>query len=288
MPERIIENEHLKVTVADSGAELVGVYDKNRAMERIWSGDPSVWNRHAPILFPFVGKVMGGEYRIGDRVYAMPTQHGFARDMAFECVSVDAVSTTHRLEATEWTRERYPYDFRLTVAHRLEGRRLTVAWTVENRGREVMYFSIGGHPGFMPPKGVRKEDCDILFPGKRALSYISASPAGYATAERKALALSNGRAPYRADIPDTWIFENGQVARVGIAASGGPPWVMLDCTGFPMLAVWANPRGPFICLEPWFGRTDDVGFSGTIDRKAGMQSLAAGAGREIAYSMEFC
>jgi hypothetical protein len=128
MSERIIENEHLKVTVADSGAELVGVYDKDRAMERIWSGDPSVWNRHAPILFPFVGKVMGGEYRIGDRVYAMPTQHGFARDMAFECVSVDAVSTTHRLEATEWTRERYPYDFRLTVAHRLESRRLTVAW----------------------------------------------------------------------------------------------------------------------------------------------------------------
>ena len=288
MSERIIENEHLRVTVADKGAELVSVWDRDRAVERIWSGDASVWNRHAPILFPFVGKVVDGRYRVGDREYAMPTQHGFARDAAFACVAADAASVTHCLEASPWTRDHYPYDFRLTVTHRLEERRLWVTWTVENRGGETMFFSIGGHPGFMPPEGVRKEDCAILFPGKDALRYISASPAGYAVAEEKRLALHEGRAPYQADIPDTWIFEDGQVECVVIAASDGQPWVMLDCPGFPMLAVWANPRGPFICLEPWFGRTDDEGFTGTIDRKKGIQSLEAGVARQISYSMAFC
>lgn len=288
MSEHILENERLRVTVADAGAELIGVWDKDRKAERLWSGDPSVWNRRAPILFPFVGKVMNGKYRIGEREYPMPTQHGFARDLAFACAAEDAASVTHVLEATDWTRERYPYDFRLTVVHRLEGRRLHVAWTVENRGGERMYFSIGGHPGFMPPEGARKEDCFILFPGAHELRYISASPAGYAVAGAKALPLEEGRAPYRPDIPDTWIFEDGQVRRVGIAAPDGSPWVMLDCAGFPMLAVWANPKGPFICLEPWFGRTDDEGFAGTVDRKKGIQSLAAGERREISYSMEFC
>ncbi|MBQ6122288.1 MAG: aldose 1-epimerase family protein, partial [Clostridia bacterium] len=59
--------------------------------------------------------------------------------------------------------------------------------------------------------------------------------------------------------------------RVGIATPEGKPWVTLECEQFPMLAVWANPKGPFICLEPWFGRTDDEGFTGTIDRKKGIQ-----------------
>ena len=288
MAEHILENEFLRVTVADAGAELVSVRDKARDLERIWCGDPAVWNRHAPILFPFVGKVVGGEYRVGGRAYPMPTQHGFARDMDFACVAEEADSVTHRLEATDWTRERYPFDFRLDVAHRLQGRRLHVAWTVENRGGDRMYFSIGGHPGFMPPEGVKKEDCAILFPGAGELRCISASPAGYAVTAPKAIALSEGRAPYRADIPDTWIFEGGQVQRVGIAGADGRPWVMLDCPGFPMLAVWANPKGPFICLEPWYGRTDDEGFTGTLDQKPGVQALEAGEARTIAYSMEFC
>ena len=54
-----------------------------------------------------------------------------------------------------------------------------------------------------------------------------------------------------------------------------------------MLGVWANPNGPFICLEPWFGRTDDVGFAGTIAEKPGIQRLAPGAAMEMGYCIEF-
>lgn len=284
----ILENDRLRVTVADAGAELVSVYDKARDAERIWTGDPAVWNRHAPILFPFVGKVADGKYRIGGQEYPMKTQHGFARDLAFDCVEETADSVAHRLESSDWTRERYPFDFRLTVRHRLEGNRLRVEWTVENTGRARMYFSIGGHPGFLLPKDVRKEDCFILFPGAEALRCIGVSPAGYALPEQKTLAVADGRAGYREDIPDTWIFEDGQVKTVGIATPDGQPWVLMDCEQFPMLAVWANPKGPFICLEPWFGRTDDEGFTGTIDMKKGMQSLESGERKKIGYGIEFC
>ena len=79
MAEHIIENDYLKVTIEDKGAELVSVYDKENNEERIWCSNPDVWNRHAPILFPFVGKVNNGVYRYNGKEYEMKTQHGFAR-----------------------------------------------------------------------------------------------------------------------------------------------------------------------------------------------------------------
>ena len=281
-----LENDSLRVTVADLGAELTSVFDKAAGIERIWTGDAAVWNRHAPILFPFVGKVAGGKYRFGGREYEMKTQHGFARDLTFECVENTPASVSHRLTASDWTRERYPFEFRLTVTHRLlAGKALRVEWTVENTGEGPMFFSIGGHPGFTLPEGVAKEDCFIHFPGKDALEYIGVSPEGLALPRRKALALENGLARYQDDIPDTWIFEDGQVRSVGIATPDGRPWVTLRCEQFPMLAVWA--KGPFICLEPWFGRTDDDGFTGSMDEKKAVQRLEGGMVREIAYTIEF-
>ena len=285
-----IENESLRVTVADAGAELISVVDKATGAERIWTGDPAIWNRHAPILFPFVGKLVDGQYRVGDAVYPMKTQHGFARDLDFTCAEETAVSIAHRLEASDWTRSVYPYEFCLTVRHRLDpghARQLRVDWTVENRGPGRMYFSIGGHPGFMPPEGVDKEACLLFFPGKEELHYINVNKAGYALPQRKALRLQDGCARYRQDIPDTWIFEDHQVQAVGIAAPDGKPWVTLKCEQFPTLAVWANPSGPFICLEPWIGRTDDEGFRGSIEAKKDIAVLESGEKREIAYAIEF-
>ena len=284
---RIIENEYLRVSVSDMGAELTSVKDQNNA-ERIWTGDPAVWNRHAPILFPFVGKVTEGAYRIGGREYPMKTQHGFARDLEFECVQETPSAVTHQLAASPWTLDRYPYDFLLTVRHRLEEKRLIVEWAVENRSAEPMYFSIGGHPGFLLPQGIRKEDCGILFPGKEALRYIQVNKAGFALPEEKTLTPRNGCVPYQADIPDTWIFQDGQVKQVGISLPDGTPWVMLHCEEFPLLAVWANPNGPFICLEPWFGRTDDQGFGGDISEKKDVQKIGSGERKEISYWIEFC
>ena len=100
MAMHVLENEYLKVLVADAGAELSSVYDKETKSERLWDANPAVWNRHAPILFPFVGRVIGGVYRIGDKEYTMKTQHGFARDKEFEFVSATETSVTHRLAAT--------------------------------------------------------------------------------------------------------------------------------------------------------------------------------------------
>ena len=60
-----------------------------------------------------------------------------------------------------------------------------------------------------------------------------------------------------------------------------------DVVNDPLLAVWANPNGSFICLEPWYGRTDDAGFTGSLEEKPGMQQLLPGEKKKITYSIEF-
>lgn len=291
MQTHILETAALRITIADAGAELISVFDRETGRERIWTGDKSVWNRHAPILFPFVGKVTDGKYRVGDREFAMPTQHGFARDMVFDCTEASETAVNHVLHDTAETLRQYPFPFRLGIRHSLDPdrpRRLHIQWTVENTGAEEMLYSIGGHPGFLIPDGMRKEDCFLVFPGRETLSCFSADSRGFALpGTLKTLTPQDDFVPYREDIPETWIFENSQVSAVGIAAPDRRLLVMMDCAQFPMLAVWANPAGPFICLEPWFGRTDDAGFCGTLAEKAGIQRLGPGGRQDIAYAIDF-
>ena len=99
--------------------------------------------------------------------------------------------------------------------------------------------------------------------------------------------VKNGAAPYQPDIPATSIFENQGIDTVQIAAPDGRPYVTMDCAGFPQLAIWANAKGPYVCLEPWYGRTDDAGFAGTLAQKPGVQILDSGETQEISYEIEF-
>ncbi len=287
----ILENRELCIEIADRGAELSRVWDKETCCERLWSADPAIWNRHAPILFPFVGKVINGKYRVNGREYAMKTQHGFARDLDFVCTEELPGSVTHVLCATAETRSIYPYDFRLLVRHRLDEnapRLLHVEWEVSNAGQETMYYAIGGHPGFLPPQGVKKEDCFLGFPGQEQLRYISADPAGFAMpGALHGLKLQDSMTPYAASLPETWIFEGHQVSAAQLVRPDRTPWVTLFCEDFPILAVWANAAGPFVCLEPWCGRTDDEGFTGELAEKVCEELLAPGETRRISYRICF-
>lgn len=99
---RTMENENLRVQISDHGAELSSIYDKAADREAVWTGDPAFWNRHAPVLFPFVGKVNGGFYTHKGVKYPMG-QHGFARDNEFECIENTENKTVHR-----WYRPKKP------------------------------------------------------------------------------------------------------------------------------------------------------------------------------------
>ena len=142
---RTLENDQLRVQINDLGAELTEIYDKTNDRQVLWNADPSYWNRHAPVLFPNVGRYYENKCLINGNTYHCG-QHGFARDMEFTCTESSQTSVTHLVTSSDSTRETYPFDFRLLITHELSGRDLTVRWTVINEDSQTMYFTIGGQP----------------------------------------------------------------------------------------------------------------------------------------------
>lgn len=277
-----LENESLRISVADHGAELCAIYDKVHGRDVLWNADPAHWNRHAPILFPFVGRLNGNVYRYKGQTYPMG-QHGFARDMDFALLEEGDDAVVHRLAATPETLEKYPFDFALTVRHRLQGNTLLVGWQVENRGGDTMYFSIGGHPAFLCPvlPGTSQTDYKLAFYGCRALRYktVDAATGTLHNDVTHTLTLAaDGSLPLTAHTfdNDALVFDDAQVAAVGLTYPDGRPYITLRCPDFPSLGVWSKPgcAAPFVCLEPWIGRCDNYGFAGELPEKYGVTALA--------------
>ena len=121
-----IENEFIRLTVDSLGAEMVSAVDLATGSEMIWCADPAVWNRHAPILFPYAGKLTGGHFKAADGQVYEGKQHGFARDMEHTLLSQTARELTFELAASDETRAIWPYDFALRTTFMLEGRRIRV------------------------------------------------------------------------------------------------------------------------------------------------------------------
>ena len=109
-----IENKQLIATFSEKGAETTSLRDAQTGREYIWQGDPTFWSGHSPILFPITGGLWNGESRIDGRAYNIP-KHGFAKNMTWQVGEQKAESVTFFLEATEATREVFPYAFRLEV-----------------------------------------------------------------------------------------------------------------------------------------------------------------------------
>ena len=121
----VLENQELYVEVNTHGSELARIYDKVKDREIIWESDPKIWNRHAPILFPFIGKSFEDKYRFQGKTYPI-TAHGFARDKDFTLDSRTENEVWYRLESTPETMEIYPFPFILMAAP-IRGKPGTVA-----------------------------------------------------------------------------------------------------------------------------------------------------------------
>ncbi|MCI9307758.1 MAG: aldose 1-epimerase family protein [Lachnospiraceae bacterium] len=282
-----LENEWLKVSVNDWGAELCSIYDKKAEREVIWTADPAFWNRHAPVLFPFVGKVTGGFYTYDGQKYPMG-QHGFARDREFLFVKQDETEICHRLVSDETSKKIYPFDFELEIVHKLEGKCVTVEWKVLNPGTKTLYFSIGGHPGFCVEENVGSR---LVFEGQTSLKRVAIDPKteGVDIEHPEAIVLEDGVYQVKADTfdRDALIFDQEQVKQVSLEKANGTRLVTLRCSEALSVGIWSpvGKQAPFICLEPWIGRCDNSGFTGELKDKFDVQSLEAGKSFHTSYEL---
>ena len=127
----VIENENLKVTVADHGAEVRSIIRKSDNAEMMWQADAAYWARTSPVLFPLVGNYYEKKSIYQGKTYELG-QHGFARDMDFALVKEASDELIFSLKDTEETLQKYPFHFELQIRYVLQDTTLQVQWTVKN------------------------------------------------------------------------------------------------------------------------------------------------------------
>ena len=157
-----ISNGRVTATIKADGAELCSLKDA-RGHEVLWQAGAE-WPRHAPILFPIVGRLKGDVLRHRGRTYAM-TQHGFARDQRFAWAGQGPTTCALTLSDNDTTRKKYPFAFRLDVTYAVEGDWLMISYSITNTSGEMMPASLGTHPAFNWPlaEGAEKDAHSIIF-----------------------------------------------------------------------------------------------------------------------------
>lgn len=105
---QVLENERFRVEINEFGAELTRFTSKKDGTEYVWKGDPAAWKRHAPILFPIVGRLKDKTYTVDGRPYEI-TQHGFGRDLAWQAQKISGTCAEFTLTPSEYTKKMYPW-----------------------------------------------------------------------------------------------------------------------------------------------------------------------------------
>ena len=284
-----ISNGVISIAAVLKGAELVSL--KKGDIEYLWQADPAVWNRSAPNLFPFVGKLNGGVYRYEEKTYPM-TPHGFARDVPFALSKRTDTYLQFTLSDTDETRKVYPFSFLFEITYTITGSTLTQTWRVTNTGKRAMYFSLGAHPGFVcPPQGGKFTDCSIRFLLDKKIEKITArtiNAAGLVQEKTDSLSLSDGEVRITADMfsHDALIFENSGIRAVTLLDKSKKEFVRVDFDT-DIFGLWSpqEKRAPFLCIEPWYGRCDRAGFSGELQAREWGNALFASDVFEKSFSI---
>lgn len=280
-----IASEALSAAINPLGAELSSLKDAE-GRELMTDADPAFWAGRAPLLFPIVGRLVDDKYRLGDQEYPLP-QHGFARRQMFELVEQAADRAVFRLADNDATRPVYPFAFTLDAAFALAGTTLSIDITVTNRGDVAMPASFGFHPAFAwpLPYGRPRGDHRILFE-KDEPSDLSAIVQGGWIDEHGWPSPLDGRELKLSDA----LFERdalvwAEVESQSVRYDGGEgPGLRIDFPATPSLGIWTKPGARFVCIEPWHGIADPIGFSGEIWDKPGMLRFEPGQSRT--FSMQ--
>lgn len=282
----IICNGIIEASISEMGAELTSLRRVDGQFEYIWQADARYWARHAPMLFPIVGKVWDGHFQVDGRSYPM-SQHGFARDSRFIVLCAQSDCVTLALESDADSLARYPFPFRIEAEYRLVDCSSEVSWRVKNTGEKPMFFQIGAHPGFNLPD---YDPTDFIHGYFRMLSggepvcnliVGKLTEDGYRSDDAGLVSLdSDAFLPVTPGLfaNDALVLEEFQTDCVELYDKYGAQLLSLECPAAPVWGLWSPPakNAPFVCIEPWMGRCDAAGFDGPIENREYINTLEAG------------
>lgn len=281
-----IASGRLRATIRAQGGEIVAFSDADGPL--LWHGGPE-WPRHAPVLFPIVGRLADDTLIHDGRSYHL-TQHGFARDSLFSWVERGESRAVLELRESEATLALYPFRFVLQMIYELADGVLSVTTRVTNPAESELICGVGAHPAFLWPltPGIPKERHRLTFPQPEPGPGLGVDggllgptiPLPFAGRE---LELNE-----RLFANDAIVIPNVANEAVRFAAldtAGREVRAMtVSWEGYKDLGIWSKPTGaPFLCIEPWFSMASPIGWQGEFADKPGVLKLASGTSRDFVW-----
>lgn len=278
-----LERDGLTLTVSSLGAEVQSLTAFGR--EWIWEGDPQVWGKHAPLCFPWCGRVRDGWFTVDGKRFEAGA-HGFARELDHVLTGRTEDSLSFRLESDDSTLARYPFPFRLDTVHRLEDHALRTTCTVTNTGGGVLPFQIGFHFAFALPlaPGQATTDHRVVFDGPQQAREVKVAPPGLVVGEEP-------RFPGAAEVTlDDHLFDNDSICLTGLTTRtfrlecAAGPALEVETGDFPYVLLWSKP-GPmrFLCIEPWTGIPDRADTDHDFFKRPALTLLQPGESRSMTH-----
>ncbi len=274
-----IENEFLKIAIKEKGAELDSIYHKQHRLEYLWSGDPAVWGKKSPILFPVVGTLKQDTYYYEEKTYEL-SRHGFAREHDFTVVQQSENAVSLSLKSDDSTLKKFPFAFDLIITYTIQENSLSVSYKVINEDNKLLFFSIGGHPAFKVPlaEGSSYEDYYLEFDRKENAGRWPISSEGLIESIPVPLLEDTNRLPLTRELfqHDALVFKHLNSHQVSLKSDKTTHGLTFDFASFPYLGIWAAKNADFVCIEPWYGIADSVTGNQQLPEKEGIQKLEAG------------
>jgi galactose mutarotase-like enzyme len=283
-----IKNSFISAKIDSFGAQLNSLKKVDINLEYIWQANSKYWNRHAPILFPIVGRLKNDEYFYQGNKYNM-SQHGFARYCEFELLKKDDDYLSFRLKSSDKTLENYPFLFELDISYELIENKLIISYKVKNMTNGKMFFSIGAHPAFnWPLENEEKNDYFFEFEDIKSTKryYLNDKGLVYDSVN---LEIKDNKIALNEELfkDDALIFNDLNIKSVSLKNIKNDNFIKVDFDNFPYLGLWSKPSAaPFICIEPWFGIADEEDSSQKLEEKKGIITLEKDEIFSCFYSIE--
>lgn len=287
-----IKNNMIEVVISDHGAEVQSVKGAHTGEEYMWQADPEIWGRHAPVLFPIVGRLKNDEYKYQGKTYHMG-QHGFARDCDFEVENHTQESITFLLKDNEKTREMYPFKFEFRVNYNLMNNLLEENFSVVNKSDETMIFGVGGHPGFNLPVNNGEEKEDYYFDMHPSIARVKIPLKGaYLDWNNRSLASTDSFIGLSDELfkDDALIYElHSHDNKVSLRTDKSKFHINVWTRNAPYVGIWSQypNTANYVCIEPWWGIADREDADGELEHKYGMNHLEPGKEYQAGFSITY-
>ncbi|MDQ1911774.1 aldose epimerase [Paenibacillus sp. GD4] len=198
-----------------------------------------------PVLFPISGQLQDGMYSWNGHTYKM-SNHGLARTRSWKIIGTSTdgqASVTLSLSSDEETLKSYPFPFELRFTYSLKEGTLTLQQEYRNLSDAAMPMYPGFHPYFATDR--------------KKLTYEL-------TGATELYDYNDGQVkPFHGTVdlegkPESVALLDSTRPEIRFAPSEDYAVRMSYDPQFRYVVLWAVEGKPFVCVEPWMAKTNEL------------------------------